>query len=188
MRTELERAIDDYVRRLGWSLQRIAPADRAEIVGEIRSHLVERTADDPDAIERELARLGSPYCLARRYLEEYELAGAVGGAAPGPLVVTILSRATRSARAAAAAFATLVLYAFGIAFAVIAVAKPILPDQVGAWNDPGGWRAGLVSAPGTTPDLLGIWIVPLALALAIGCYLAGTYLLRRTGRGLLRRA
>ena len=183
------RQIDDYVRRLKWSLQGLDPADRAAIGTEIHGHLTECAAQGDTGLAAALAGLGSPYSLARRYLEENDLAAAIGRKGPGRLLLAIVDRAGRSAIALGAAFVALTLYLFTVTFGVVVLAKPIVPGRVGVWHGVGGWQAGLVAAPPAGGvDLLGFWIMPIGVALALCCYTAGTQVLRRTGTRMLHRA
>lgn len=176
-------AVSGYLKALRRALAPLPEADRAEIVAEIESHIAE--AGPPAAPV--LARLGPPDMLARAYLEDHQLSRALYGGAPGALLGTLLARATRSGAAFAAGVAGVVLYAFALSFAAIAVLKPVAPGHVGYWNGAGQAMFGFVSTPPAAPERLGWWIVPLALAGAVGCYLLATGLMRWCGRRLLRR-
>jgi hypothetical protein len=180
-----EQRIADYVRRLGWSLQRLDPAERNALIQEIRSHLTDSASGDTGSLDRAFAGFGTPYALGRRFVEEYELAGAVSGSGPGRLLVALLGRSRRRVVTTAAVFAAILCYVFAATFAVLAMAKPFVPGHVGAWRHDGDFAAGLVAMPPAGPELLGWWVVPIALALAIGSYLLGTGVLRLTGRRLL---
>ncbi|WBO21481.1 DUF1700 domain-containing protein [Sphingomonas abietis] len=181
-----DHEIDAYVRKLLWALQSIGLEDRLAISSEIHSHLTDCNMSGIDTLTAAIARLGPPHRLARRYVEEYELAGAVSRAGPAQLLLNMIHRASRSLTALGAAFATLILYLFAAAFGVIAVAKPIVPNNVGAWHSADGWEAGLVaSPPADSSDVLGLWIIPIAVALALATYLIGTRLLRTVAGKLL---
>ncbi|WP_242096370.1 DUF1700 domain-containing protein [Sphingomonas sp. CROZ-RG-20F-R02-07] len=182
-----ERRIKDYVRRLSWSLQRLEPADRRAIGAEIRSHLHDCAADGDVALDAALAGLGSPYHLARRYLEENALVGALGRVAPARLLLAIVDRAGRSVLAFAAASVGLIAYLLAAAIGIVVFAKPIVPDRVGLWHGADGWQAGLIAAPpGAGSDMLGFWIMPTGVVLALGLYLVATRVLRLAGHRLLR--
>lgn len=177
-------AVSRYLRALRRALAPLPEADRAEIVAEIESHLAE--AGGPPAAA--LDRLGPADALARSYLEDHQLSHAMYGGAPGALLATLLARATRSGAAFAAGAAGVVLYAFALSLAAVAVIKPVAPGHVGYWEGAGQMMFGLVSAPPPgAPERLGWWIVPIALAGAVGCYLLATGLMRWCGRRLLRR-
>lgn len=56
-------------------------------------------------------------------------------------------------------------YLVGMIALLVAIAKPIWPENVGFYRLPSGWYiAGYVDVGGAT-ELLGIWIVPIMLAL-----------------------
>lgn len=183
-----EQEIDAYVRRLLWALQALPHDDRLSIAGEIHSHLYDCAARGDKELDRALAKLGSADALARSYVEEYELAGAVNRSAPVVLLLNLLNRGTRSLAAFFGGLAGLFLYLFAASFALIAAAKLIVPGQVGAWIGPHAFTAGI---PGTPPvdahEVLGYWIVPIAIVLAALCFVGAGSLLRLVGRRLLGR-
>ncbi|WP_260597709.1 HAAS signaling domain-containing protein [Sphingomonas endolithica] len=179
---------DAYVRKLLWALQSLPHEDRLNIAAEIHSHLSESATAGRDAAARAYEKLGPPHLLARRFVEEYELAGALHRAAPGRLLLAILSRGSRNVAALGAGFGAVLCYVFALTFLVVAAAKPVMPANVGLWRTgDGATLAGLVAVPPTGADLLGLWIIPVALAAAIGCYLFGTQVLRHRARHLLGR-
>ena len=177
---------DAYVRKLLWALQSLPHEDRLNIAAEIHSHLSDSALGGPDAAARACDKLGPPHVLARRFVEEYELAGALNRAAPGRLLLAMLSRGSRSLAALGASFGAALCYIFALAFLVVAAAKPVMPAHVGWWRSVDGTPLlGLVATPPAGADLLGLWIIPAALAAAIGCYLLGTQVLRQRARHLL---
>lgn len=182
-----EQRINDYARRLGWSLQQLDAGERQSLVNEIRSHLNECADGEPGALDRAIEGLGAPHALGRRFLEEYELSGAMASAGPVALVRAMLGRSSRRATAVLTAFAGSLCYVLAIVFAAMAVCKPFVPTHVGAWRAEGVWQVGLVNTVPGTPELLGLWLVPLAVALTILFYLAGTLILRAGGRRMLAR-
>ncbi|MEG3124017.1 HAAS signaling domain-containing protein [Sphingomonas sp. GB1N7] len=179
--------IDHYVRKLLWGLQSLPHEDRLSIAAEIHSHLTDCAAEGPQNLDKARARLGAPHLLAARYVEEYALSGALARTAPGHLLLAVIDRGSRNVGAALAGFGAAMSYLFVLAFAVIAVAKPIMPQNVGLWREQGGaLTAGLVATrPSGADELLGPWIVPLAIASALACYLFGTQVLRSVARRLL---
>ena len=157
-------------------------------MSEIRSHLGECAGQGQAALAAAITGLGAPHDLARRYLEEYQLAGAVGHAAPGRLMLAMLGRARQSALSLATVFAAVLLYVMAVTFLAMAVVKPLAPGHVGAWSTPWGLQVGITTdPPAGAVDLVGYWIMPFALLLAVACYIAGTRLLRAMGWRLLSR-
>jgi uncharacterized membrane protein len=188
MTHEGEQEIDGYVRRLLWALQTLPHDDRLNIAGEIHSHLSECAGRGPRDLDRAIAGLGSPDALARSYVEEFELAGAVNSASPVTLLLTVLNRATRSVMAFLGGFAALTLYLLAVGCAMVAVGKFIVPGKVGAWISDHSLTAGIVDTPPAGGhELLGYWIVPIAAAIAALCFVGAGKLLRLIGRRLLAR-
>jgi hypothetical protein len=183
-----EQDVDFYVRRLLWALQALPQEDRLGISGEIHSHLMDCAARGPAELETAFRRLGAPDLLARSYVEDYELAGALNRAAPGRLMLTMLDRAGRSVLAFAGGLGAFILYALSAALAFIAIAKLIVPAHVGAWKLNGQLEFGVVGLDlPAGQELVGFWIIPLSAILAwVGVILAGK-LLRLVGRRLLAR-
>ena len=177
-----------YLKRLRRALGPLPESDRTEIVAEIESHIAERSRGTGASVADILAGLGEPDTLARAYLDSHDLSGALSRSAPGPLLAAVLARATRNGAAFAVGLAGVILYAFALSFALTAVLKPIAPRNVGLWTGPDGLQFGFLSSPPATLDMLGLWIVPLALVAAVLCYLAATALMQWVGRALLRRS
>ncbi|HEY5107427.1 MAG TPA: DUF1700 domain-containing protein [Caulobacteraceae bacterium] len=178
----------DYLRRLEWALRPLPGPDRGAIVAEISSHLAERFAGPGATTAAIVATLGEPDDLARAYVEDSELSGALHRAAPGHLLATILSRATRSITAFVVGLGAVILYVLGLSFVAVAVLKPIAPRNVGLWLGPHTFDFGILgSPPGVTREALGLWILPLSAACAVLCYLAAGVLMKRGARALLRR-
>jgi uncharacterized membrane protein len=188
MMTDTATEIDAYVRRLLWSLQALPQDDRLALASEIHDHLTESAARGADQLDRVLARLGAPDRLARAYVEEYELAGAVNRSRPLALLLAVLDRATGSLAAFGAGLSALILYLFAFSFAAIAISKLIFPANVGMWRESARTiSAGIVPVAPASVELLGYWIVPLAVLLGGLCFLGAGRLLRAIGRRLLAR-
>ncbi len=177
-----------YLQRLRRDLRPLPESDRTDIVAEIESHIAERSNARDSRTEDILNALGDPETLARAYVEDRELSDAVHRASPLPLLATALGRATHSATAFLVGLVGVIVYAFAISLAAVAVLKPIAPRNVGLWIGPDSASFGFLSMPPSTPELLGLWIAPLALVGAVICYLAATGLMKRWGRRLLRRS
>ena len=183
-----EQEIDAYVRRLLWALQALPQDDRLNIAGEIHSHLSECAARGPRELDRAMAGMGSPDALARSYVEEFELAGAVNRASPVTLLLTILDRGTRNISALICGFTALTLYLLAIGSAAVAIGKFIIPANVGVWTTDRWFGAGITfPAPTDAHEWLGYGIVPLAVAIGGICFVAAGKLLRWVGRRLLAR-
>ena len=188
MTAESNRLIADYVCRLRWSLQAIPAEDRAGLVREIESHLTDSLAAGPDSLAAALNAMGPPHALAARYVQEFRLAGALAEDRPTPLIGAMLVRSGRSVAAFGAVLAAALLYLLALCLAAMAVVKPLFPAHVGLWLRPQGSAFGIMADPPAAPETMGLWVMPVALAGALGCYALATLVLRGTGRRLLRRA
>lgn len=186
--TEPARRIADYTRRLRWSLQAIPTEDRAGLVREIESHLADSLAVGPDSLDATMKAMGPPHALAARYVQEYRLAGALAEDRPAPLIGAMLVRSGRSVAAFGALLAAMLLYLFALVLAAMVVTKLLFPGHVGLWRLPQQSAFGIFADPPAGPEMMGLWVLPVALAGALACYALGTLALRRTGRHLLRRA
>jgi len=187
MTRESEQDVDAYVRRLLWALQTLPHDDRLGIASEIHSHLSDCAARGDKELDRAMAKMGSPDALARSYVEEYELAGAINRAAPAALLYAILNRATRSLAAFVGGFAALTLYLIALGCGAVAIGKLVEPGYVGAWKNGHDLSIGIASGPPAGQEMMGYGIVPAAALIGVVCFVVANKLLRLIGRRLLAR-
>jgi Predicted membrane protein len=181
-------ALADYLAALERALRSLPAEERASIIAEIRSHIEDSTAATGKTISEALDSLGDPLELASAYLDQRKLEDAVVRSAHGTLLVAILEQAGRSFVAALLGFCALFFYLCVIAFAAIAVLKPIIPQQVGFWYDGTTFTLAILDhAPANMNEQLGYAIIPVAILLGVGSFLAGRALTRAGGRMLLRK-
>jgi len=188
MTKDSEQEIDAYVRRLLWALQTLPHDDRLSIASEIHSHLSDCVTRGEKELDRAIAKMGPPDALARSYVEDYELAGAVNRASPAPLLFTVLNRATRSLLAFVGGFAALTLYLIALGCGAVAIGKLIEPGHVGAWKEGHALSIGIASGPPVGQEMMGYGIVPAAVLVGAICFIAAHKLLRLIGRRLLARS
>lgn len=178
----------DYVNRLSRALRFLPPEDRTAIVAEIESHISDCTSAGGKSVEETLDHLGDPEVLAKAYIEQFKLEGALVRSAYGSLLLTILERATRSVLALTIGISAVLLYGFSLSFAAMAVLKPVWPEHVGWWVHGNSFNLGVLDkAPAGTHEVLGYWIMPVSVIGCIAFFLAGRMLLRLGGRMLLRK-
>lgn len=66
-----EKKLEAYLQRLNMAMGKISVGEKAEIITEIKSHIIEAKENDPDAsLEKVLASFGEPEIVANRYLRE----------------------------------------------------------------------------------------------------------------------
>ena len=153
-----DRLWTEYFREVDLRLKPLVTERRAEIREELVTHVLdgmeaEDGGDEAETLKRVLTRLGSPSHYLDRVLGEHEEAGS-----------RTVSWKTR--RALGGLGRTVLLgasYLLGMVALLLAVAKPIAPDNVGLFRMPGAWWAmGYIDAEGAR-EVLGYWIIPLML-------------------------
>jgi uncharacterized membrane protein len=189
--------LNGYLFVLRRSLEPSLPRDVADdAVREIESHLRDRiaaappAADERRALEGILMRLGTPARVAQAYRVER----AVDEALLSGRVLSMLRAVWHVARTGLqgflAGFALVSGYAIGTILLVLAVLKPVFPDNIGFWvSDVSfvkgfdiSWRGGI--GPGVRNEHLvgGYWFIPIALVAGVALLV----LMRRGLRSYLR--
>jgi uncharacterized membrane protein len=164
----------------------LSPEVAADAVREVESHIrdaVVEAGDVPDeraALEGILRRLGSPMRVAQAYSLELVMDEAAGRLMA--VLRSLFHGATTGVMAFLAAFGLFVGYAMGIAFIIIAIMKPIFPNNVGFWMTPNGILVSSgVNFPAIRDGLVfhtSYWIIPGALLIGLVLVL-GTHVLAR---------
>lgn len=187
--SEFPEDAETYIAQLERELAAMPAAERGRIVQEIGGHLAERAEVGPQMLHATIVQLGTPRALARSFLDDWALSGALkrGG---GPRILwVILRRAWRSFAAVVIGTVGVLLYLFSACFGLVAVMKPITPHNVGLWRGPDGHVENFGIIYGMThngPELLGWWVVPISIVLAVALWIAAGWIMRRGGKLLLR--
>jgi hypothetical protein len=173
--------VEDYLARLQKGLAGLNREDAAEIVGELRSHILEKAVlqgdAGPMAMENVLAALGSPEDLAAEYMANDLLKRAAGGRSPLLLLRGLLRWASLSAAGAFVLLGCMVGYFAGACFTLCAFLKPLHPHAAGLWRladppDTYSLRLGFGPVPVGGTELLGWWTVPVGILVGGGlCFL-----------------
>jgi hypothetical protein len=177
--------IEAYLSRLATALRRMRPAEKQDILLEIRAHVIDSASAAPDrdgAIDRVLRLLGAPEELAQRYDTERLLTRASRSFSPWFLLHTSWRWAKAGMKGTAAFFLALIGYGAAFGLTVALLLKPIMPSRVGMWWGRGDLNIGMTDHPGQMHELLGQWFVPVmavfAFALAAGTTQALRWLMR----------
>ena len=167
----------------------LSPAVAADAVREVESHIrdsVMLARDVPDervALEGILERLGPPMRVAQAYSLELVMDEAATTGRFMAVLRSLAHAATTGVTAFFAAFGLFVGYSIGAAFIVVAIMKPIFPNNVGFWMTPDGmFVSGGVNFPGVRDGLVfhtSYWIIPIALLIGFGLLLLTHSLARR---------
>jgi uncharacterized membrane protein len=187
----VDNRIESYLSRLETALASLAPAERDEIVREIRAHIQDSVsgASDPEgAVDRVLRLLGAPEELADRYTTETLLTRAGHSFSPWLLLRTSWRWAKLGITGTAAFFVALFGYTVALALTAAVFLKPFMPSKIGMWIGPEGFNVGVPAHPEVMHELLGRWFVPViavaAFAFAVGTTHALRWLIRRRSSNL----
>ena len=177
--------VEAWLRRLHFALQPMPSPARDEIIAETRAHLIERLDSGADPVEL-LAGFGPPDAYARHFLDEMELAQALGEQKSADLL-TVVGRRVHRSLIAALAFAVVVALA-GLCLAAIATLSYEIIDPVhsGLWRGPNQFFIGVIDDPGSARDLLGPLIWPAALGVIALSWVLGRAVLLAAARRLAR--
>ncbi len=169
-----ERVWATYFRDVDRRLRRLSATRRRDIRDELVAHVLdgldaEDQGSETQRLDSVLRRMGPPGEYLDRYLED---ADGPGEAAAGWRLASGLAGVGRR-------FALAASYVIGLWALLLALAKPLWPEQIGLFLMPSGWWvAGYVEAEGAV-EMLGYWLIPLALVL-VGIF--WILLPRRLGR------
>lgn len=171
-----DSCIESYLTRLASALAAVAPAERDEIVREIRAHIQDSvsSAPDPDgAVDRVIRLLGAPEELAERYTTESLLTRAGHSFSPWLLLRTSWRWAKLGIKGTTAFLVALFGYTTALALTVAIFLKPFMPSRIGMWVGSEGLNIGVPTHPERMHELLGRWFVPV-IALAAFAFAVGT--------------
>jgi len=180
------QSVEDWLRRLKWALASIPSPEREDIVEETRVHLQERIAAGQGPSQA-LAPFGEPEAYARGFVDEMELSGLLARPRFAGLLAAIARRAHKSLVAALAFFAVLILGSLALGVLITAVWEIFDPARAGLWIGPDRFNFGVIDDPTLGQELLGPWIIPVALVIAGLCWILGRLVLIGAARTLRRR-
>jgi hypothetical protein len=182
---DAQQKIEAYLHRLRAGLRGLSPEEIREIVEELRSHILDKSAANGEVtdagVDAALAALGSPEELASNYVTDAMLARAEVSRSP----VGILKSLFRWARLSIAGFFVLLVsiigYGIGMSFFLVGLLKPFHPDTAGLWiwRNSGditySVRLGFATPPAGATELLGWTITPIGLSLGFGLAMLTTH-------------
>jgi hypothetical protein len=172
-----EQRMEMYLRRLRACLCGLGQREIDEIVGELRSHILDKAVTGREltaaGVEDALAALGTPERLASEYMTQDLLARAEVTRSPLRIIDALLRWATLSLGGFFVLLLSVTGYFLAGVFLLCALLKPFHPHTAGLWFIPDtsgdlqiSLRLGFVGAPATGHDVLGWWIVPIGLTIA----------------------
>jgi hypothetical protein len=181
-----DTCVESYLVRLSTALSAVGPAERDEIVREIRAHILDSVSSATDAaaaVDRVLRLLGAPAELADRYTTERLLTRAGRSFSPWLLLLTSWRWAKLGIAGTITFFVAFIGYGMALALTVAVFLKPFVPSRLGMWLGPKTLNVGVPDHPEAMRELLGHWFVPViavaAFAFAVGTTQALRWLITR---------
>jgi uncharacterized membrane protein len=177
----LQTRIDAYLMQLRRSLGELPQPEVADILQEIRGHILERAEAAGNLTEERLAEilkaLGRPEDIAPLYQAEALMARARTSFSPTLLLKGALRWAMLSVRGFGLFVVALLGYGLALGLLAGGFGKMIAPNQIGAWVSPGSFSIGTTSN-GAAHDMLGWSLVPVGLIGGTLALVATTWILR----------
>ena len=177
----LQTRIDSYLMQLRRSLGELPAEEVADILQEIRGHILERAESAGELTDERLAEilraLGRPEDIAPLYQAEALMARARTSFSPTLLLRGALRWAMLSVKGFVMFVVALVGYGLALGLLAGGFAKMIAPNQIGAWVGPGSFSIGTTSSH-SAHDMLGWWLVPVGLIVGTLALVATTWVLR----------
>jgi uncharacterized membrane protein len=177
----LQTRIDAYLMQLRRSLGELPPDEVADILQEIRGHILERAESAGELTDERLVgilrALGRPEDIAPLYQAEALMARARTSFSPMLLLRGALRWAMLSVKGFAIFVFALVGYGIALGFLAGGFGKMIFPHQVGAWVSPGSFSIGTTTSD-VARDVLGWWLVPVGLIVGTIALILTTWVVR----------
>ncbi|KAA6459124.1 DUF1700 domain-containing protein [Acidobacteria bacterium AB60] len=179
--------IQSWLRRLKWALDSMPSTERDDIIAETRTHIEERIAKG-QSLEEAIDAFGPPDVYARRFLDEIEMSTALGSQRTGALLSVVIQRAHRNISAALSLVALGCLVLTSSIAVILVFLKITDPIHTGLWfgRERRIFFIGVIRDPGIAHDLLGNWLLPVAVLVLVLSWLLGRFVLLWSVRGLAR--
>jgi len=189
---ESKKLLEDYLQKLKEVLRPLPEKEREEIVLEIKGHIQERMAQssqvegDTEALQNALIRLGRPEEYGSEFVTDYLLSKGMERKHAGMIFKGLLRWGCNTLVGFFYSLFFFAFYLISVSFVFVGIMKPIFPAQVGFFlRDGKAQNFGLVM--GATDrqgmhEVLGYWIIPIALVIGIAWFFVTTWLLKKVIR------
>ena len=162
-----EPNIERYFARVRVALRGLPEREIEDILRELRSHVDELAGKEGSGVEEALRSLGDPLDLAQTYRSQNQMVRAECSGSP-LVILQGLRSASRGTLSRVTGTALYVLGYFGLGTLWAgALEKLLAPSRGGLWYTPGDfWSLTLLvggNPPAGARELLGWWVVPMAL-------------------------
>ncbi|NQY63282.1 MAG: hypothetical protein HRT38_06035 [Alteromonadaceae bacterium] len=162
--------IHDYLKSLAKYLSRLEASEADEVILEIESHIydvLELREKNNQVIDAKsiLEGFGHPRDLASQYVD-HVLKGT-----PPPTGFKAIQHVKKGVSKSLYFAMGIFGYGISVALLILGISKLIIPDLVGVWSAANGnsFAIGFLDQPyPANHELLGFWLVPLAIILGMG--------------------
>ena len=182
-----ESRLDSYFARVRVALRGLPEREIEDILRELRSHVDEVAGKEGSGVEAALQSLGDPLDLAQTYRSQNQMVRAECSGSP-LVILQGLRHASGGTLGRVTLTALYVLGYFGMGTLWAgALEKLLAPSRGGLWYTPGDFSSITLLVGGDPPagarELLGWWVVPIALLAGWGVKVVSD----RAARWLIRR-
>lgn len=189
---ETQKLLEDYLGKLREVLKPLPGKEKEEIVLEIKGHIEERMAQssgaeaDAEALKNALSRLGRPEEYGSEFVTDYLLSTGMERKKVWMVFKGLLRWGCNTLVGFFYSLFFFASYAISVSFVFVGIIKPIFPEQVGFFLRAGkiqnfGLIMGATNDP-TMQEVLGYWIIPIALIIGIAWFLVTTWFLKKVIR------
>ena len=157
--------IERYLARVRVALRGLPEREIDEILRELRNHVEELAGGEGPGVQAALRSLGDPLNLAQTYRSGNQMVRAECSGSP-LVILQGLRHVGTWGRITATALFVLGYLGMGTLWAG-AIEKVLAPSRGGLWHTPGDFWSVTLAVGGNPPagahELLGWWVVPIAL-------------------------
>ena len=189
---ESKKLLENYLQKLKEVLRPLPEKEKDEIVLEIKGHIQERMAQssqaegESEALKSSLARLGRPEQYGSEFVTDYLLSQGIEKKKAGMVFKGLLRWGCNTLVGFFYSLFFFASYLISASFVIIGIMKPIFPGKVGFFLKNGALQnIGLVMDAADRSNLqevLGYWIIPVALVIGIAWFFVTTWLLKKVIR------
>jgi len=189
---ESKKLLEDYLQKLKEVLKPLPEKEKDEIVLEIRGHIQERMSqssqaeDNVEALKSALVRLGRPEEYGSEFVTDYLLSKGIERKHAGMIFRGLLRWGCNTLVGFFYSLFFFASYLISASFVLVGIMKPIFPEKVGFFLRNGRFENfGLIMGVTDSPNMqevLGYWIIPIALVIGIAWFFVTTWLLKKVIR------
>ena len=189
---ESKELLENYLQKLKEVLRPLPEKEKDEIILEIKGHIQDRMTQfsqgeaDTEALKNALIRLGRPEEYAFEFVTDYLLSKGIERKKAAMIFQGLLRWGCNTLVGFFYSLFFFASYLISVSFVIIGIMKPIFPGKVGFFLRNGRFENfGLIMGVTDNPNLqevLGYWIIPVALVIGIAWFFATTWLLKKVVR------